>query len=67
MRRQLLKAVEEVRAGRNPLFVERDGDANALQELIVRADTIPSSTDIRGTWWRDQTAAVRRTEHVPAE
>ena len=38
MRRQLLRAVEDVRNGRDPLLVERDGQPNALQDLFVRAN-----------------------------
>ena len=67
MRKQLLKAVEDVRAGHDPLFVERDGDPNALQELIVRVSTVPATTDIRGDWWREQTAGTRGRAHEPAE
>jgi len=37
MRRMLLQAVSEVAAGRDPLFVERDGAADALAEMQVRA------------------------------
>jgi phenylpropionate dioxygenase-like ring-hydroxylating dioxygenase large terminal subunit len=62
MRRQLLKAVEDVRAGRDPLFVERDGDANALAELVVRSDTLPAGVDVMSGWWRE---AARR-ELAPA-
>jgi phenylpropionate dioxygenase-like ring-hydroxylating dioxygenase large terminal subunit len=62
MRRQLLKAIEDVRAGRDPLFVERDGDANALAELVVRSDTLAAGVDVTSGWWRE---AARR-ELAPA-
>ena len=67
MRRQLLRAVEDVRSGRDPLFVERDGQANALQDLTVRANTLPASTDPKGGWWRATTAADQERARAPAE
>lgn len=62
MRRQLLKAVEDVQAGRDPLFVEREGDADAAAELVVRSEELPASVDPRGDWWR----AAARGEHAGA-
>ena len=56
MRRQLLAAVEDVRNGRDPRFVERDSNANALADLFVRANTLPASVDVRGGWWREGVA-----------
>ena len=67
MRRQLLKAVEDVRQGRDPLLVEREGQPNALQDLIVRANTLPASIDVRGGWWRAGTVAAQSRAQVPAE
>ena len=67
MRRQLLKAIEDVRNGRDPLFVERDGQPNALQDLIVRANTMPASVDVRGGWWRKGASADQQRAQVPAE
>jgi phthalate 4,5-dioxygenase len=54
MRKQLIQAVEDVRAGRTPLFVERDSNADALADMVVRSDLLPASTDVRGGWWRQQ-------------
>ena len=67
MRRQLLRAVEDVRSGRDPLFVERDDQANALQDLIVRANTLPATTDPKGGWWRATAAADQERARAPAE
>jgi hypothetical protein len=52
-RRQLLDAIDDVRAGRDPLFVERDGQPSALEEMFVIAAEIPSDGDLAGDWWRD--------------
>ncbi len=52
MRRQLLKAVDDVADGRDPLFVERDGQADALGEMYVRSEMVPAATDLNGDWWR---------------
>jgi hypothetical protein len=62
----LLRAVEDVRNGRDPLFVERDGQANALQDLIVRANTLPAATDAKGGWWRALTTD-QELARAPAE
>jgi phenylpropionate dioxygenase-like ring-hydroxylating dioxygenase large terminal subunit len=68
MRRQLLKAVEDVRQGRDPLFVERDGQPNALSDLAVRANMMPKSVDPRSGWWRTvKTGDQRAATPVPAE
>lgn len=67
MRRQLLKAIDDIRAGRDPLFVERDGSPNALEDLFVRANTLPASTDIRGGWWREGPKADHRRAPAPAK
>jgi len=54
MRRQLLKAVEDVRRGERPLFVEQAGDPNALADLAVRNDQLPIDVDVMSEWWRDK-------------
>jgi hypothetical protein len=66
MRRQLLRAVEDVRNGRDPLLVERDGQPNALQDLFVRANTLPASVDTKGGWWREGTAGEQKRAHAAA-
>jgi hypothetical protein len=66
MRRQLLRAVEDVRNGRDPLLVERDGQPNALQDLFVRANTLPASVDTKGGWWREGAAGEQKRAHAAA-
>jgi phthalate 4,5-dioxygenase len=51
MRRQLLKAVEDVKAGRDPLFVERDTKDDALADLMVLSKVMPEGTDPLNGWW----------------
>ena len=65
MRRQLLKAVEDVRQGRDPLFVEREGQPDALCDLIVRANTLPASIDARDGWWRAGASVDQQTWYPP--
>src|SRR6185436_18567417 len=50
MRRQLLKAIDDVRNGREPLFSGRNGVAG--REVVVRSDNMPASVDVFGDWWR---------------
>lgn len=52
-RRMLLDAIEDVRAGRDPLFVERDGQPFALDEMFVKALDISSDVDLASDWWRE--------------
>ncbi len=58
MRRQMLRAIEDIEAGRDPLGVERDGQDNALAELMVLSKVVPNTTDVLSGWWR---AHVPRT------
>jgi hypothetical protein len=66
MRRHLLRAVEDVRNGRDPLFVERDGQPNAAQDLIVRANLLPAAVDPKGSWWREGSASDQKRAHAAA-
>ena len=61
MRRQLLKAIEDIQAGRDPMFVERDGQADALKEMVVLSQEVPADTDLLGGWWRGFDPASRGT------
>ena len=58
MRRQLLKAVEDMRAGQDPQFVERDGNSNALEDVMVLSKLMPEGTDPLGGWWRQHLPKV---------
>lgn len=52
MRRQMLSAIDDIKAGRDPLFVERSSQENALADLMVLSKIVPSSTDSLSGWWR---------------
>jgi len=64
MRRQLLKAVDDVLKGKDPLFVERDANSDAAAELVVRSDTLPG--DASQDWWR-KTVRTDKELVEPAE
>jgi phenylpropionate dioxygenase-like ring-hydroxylating dioxygenase large terminal subunit len=49
MRRVMLRAVDDVEGGREPLMAHRDGN-DALAELVTLGETIPASTDLRALW-----------------
>ncbi len=59
MRRQLLRAIEEVRAGRDPLATSRDERYNPFAELAVLEERIPKSVSFR-EFWRQPAAAAGR-------
>jgi len=50
MRKLLLGAIEDVRAGRDPLLVNRDAAHNPLAELVVLEERLPKSTPVREFW-----------------
>ncbi len=52
MRRQLLTAIADIKAGRDPLFVERSSQENALADLMVLSTIVPETTDPLSGWWR---------------
>jgi phenylpropionate dioxygenase-like ring-hydroxylating dioxygenase large terminal subunit len=58
MRRQLLQAVEDMRAGQDPQFVERDASGNALDGLMVLSKLMPEATDPLDGWWRQHLPKV---------
>jgi len=58
MRRQLLRAIEEVGAGRDPLFVERGATRSAIEDMAVIQKLLPTSTPIPGEWWREELAKL---------
>jgi phthalate 4,5-dioxygenase len=49
MRRVMLRAIDDVEAGREPLMAHRDGQ-NPLAELVTLGETIPTSSDLRALW-----------------
>jgi phthalate 4,5-dioxygenase oxygenase subunit len=52
MRRQMLQAIDDIKAGRKPLFVEHDARENALADLMVLSKVVPNTTDALSGWWR---------------
>jgi phthalate 4,5-dioxygenase oxygenase subunit len=53
MRKQLLRAVADVAEHRDPQFVEREGAANALADMVVRSQVLSVTVDPRSDWWRE--------------
>ena len=58
MRRQVLRAIEDVRAGKDPLFVERGARRSALDDMAVIQKLVPKSMPIPGDWWKDVLAEL---------
>lgn len=56
MRRQLLEAIDHVRAGKEPLLVSRDPTLDPLEDLVVKAAFIPAGADPSGFWRTPATA-----------
>lgn len=50
MRKQMLKAIADVQAGRDPLMIVRDGSVDPVAELVVRSQRWPKGADVRGFW-----------------
>ena len=50
MRRQLLAAVDDVEAGREPLLRRRRENADPLADMVVRAARLPRGAEVRGFW-----------------
>ncbi len=50
MRRTLLRAVDDVEAGRDPLMARRADAGNPLAELVTLGETIPAATDVHAFW-----------------
>ena len=52
MRRQMLAAIDDIKAGRDPMFVEREGQENALADMMVMSKVMPAKTEPASDWWR---------------
>jgi phthalate 4,5-dioxygenase len=50
MRRQMLKAIADLEAGRDPLLVTRDPAADPFAEMAVVSETVPLERDPRTVW-----------------
>jgi phenylpropionate dioxygenase-like ring-hydroxylating dioxygenase large terminal subunit len=49
MRKQMLKAIDDVAAGRDPLGVARAG-SDPVAELVVRSQRLPKGAEVPGFW-----------------
>jgi len=43
------------------MFVERDGQPDALNEMVVLSQEVAADTDLLGGWWRGFDPASRGT------
>jgi phthalate 4,5-dioxygenase oxygenase subunit len=50
MRKQMLKAIDDVLAGRDPLGVARDPAVNPFADLVVRSQRLPKGAEVPGFW-----------------
>jgi phthalate 4,5-dioxygenase len=53
MRKQLLSSIAEIREGRDPLMVDRNGARNSLEELTVLSVEMPADADLTHSWWKE--------------
>jgi phthalate 4,5-dioxygenase oxygenase subunit len=50
MRRQMLEAIADIQAGRDPLMIVRDPNENPVAELVVRSQRLPKDAEVPGFW-----------------
>jgi phenylpropionate dioxygenase-like ring-hydroxylating dioxygenase large terminal subunit len=50
LRRTLLTAIEDVAAGRKPLAVQRTAEPDIYDDLVVREQMVPCSSEVRAFW-----------------
>jgi phenylpropionate dioxygenase-like ring-hydroxylating dioxygenase large terminal subunit len=62
MRRQLLAAVADVQAGKDPMFVERGPRSTGLDEMVVLSQEVSADTELAGDWWRAYAATRTAAE-----
>jgi hypothetical protein len=55
MRRQMLQAIADVQAGRDPLMLAGPPEADPVAELVVRSQRLPKGAPVPGFW---KTAAL---------
>jgi phthalate 4,5-dioxygenase len=56
-RKLVFRAIEDVRAGRDPLALGRDG-TNPFEELVTTSVRLPRGADVRGFWRREPVASA---------
>jgi hypothetical protein len=52
MRRMMIAAVEDVKAGREAPYVIRDGEPDPIDEMVVRSQNLPAEVDVLSPWWK---------------
>jgi phenylpropionate dioxygenase-like ring-hydroxylating dioxygenase large terminal subunit len=50
MRKMMLEAIEDVRAGRDPILVNRDPNNHPFEDFIIRSPILPKNAELRGFW-----------------
>lgn len=61
-RRVLLRAIQDVQAGREAPTVMRPGTQNSAPQLVVRSDVLlPSEIDWHGYWEKDEVMVLAGT------
>jgi hypothetical protein len=56
MRKYLLAAIDDVQAGKDPLLVTRDPEADPFAELVVIGKEVPAGTDLTTLYRREKSA-----------
>lgn len=56
MRRQMLQAIADVQAGRDPLMIARESTENPVEDLVVRSQRLPKDAPISHFWRNAQLA-----------
>jgi ActR/RegA family two-component response regulator len=54
MRRLMIFAVETVKAGGVPPYVLKPGDADPIDEMMVRSQSLPADVDVLSRWWANR-------------
>ncbi|MSQ51298.1 MAG: hypothetical protein EXR28_05365 [Betaproteobacteria bacterium] len=53
MRRMMLAAVEDVRRGKDSLYVLRGFGRDPIKDMVVRSQPLPASVDVLSHWWKN--------------
>jgi phenylpropionate dioxygenase-like ring-hydroxylating dioxygenase large terminal subunit len=65
MRRQMLRAIEDMERGEDPLLAGRNTTPAAVADLVVVSQTVPASVD-SAVVWRDYRADGKKSAAAPA-
>ncbi len=53
MRRLLLKAITDVKEGRDPRMIDRSGETDPLKDLAIYSKEVPNELDLESNWWQE--------------